>query len=348
MKAVRLYGPNDLRVEDVELAPLKADEVRVKVEAAGICGSDLHIFSGRLDAKSAGLPEKAIMGHEFSGVISHIGADVSGLHVGDSVAVHPQIFCGKCYYCRKGQFIFCREWTALGYRYPGGFAEYVNVRASNIRIKPSNLSFEEVALLDPLTCGLHGVHRANVAPSDIVALIGCGPIGLATLTCAKAVGAKRIYAIDFIDERLKLAKDMGADECINAKKEDPVARVKSFTQNEGAEMVLEAVGGSADTIPLSMTLARSGGKVVYLGWFTEPKPVDLRLAQQKEVQLIPSWVWGFWNGTDEFEISLDMLSTGKVNVKKMVTHRFPLEDITKALEVIYRKGDGVVKVILNP
>jgi L-iditol 2-dehydrogenase len=348
LKAVRLYGPNDLRVESVDITPIASSEVRVQVKAAGICGSDLHIFSGKLDAKNAGLPEKAIMGHEFSGVISQVGSDVRGLRIGDAVAVHPQIFCGKCYYCKKGQFIFCKEWTAFGYRFPGGFAEYVNVRASNIRPKPENLSFEEVALLDPLTCGLHGVHLAGIAPSDSVAIIGSGTIGLAALTCSKAVGAKRVYAIDFIEDRLNIAKEMGVDECVNPRKEDPVQKMMDLTDGDGVDVVLEAVGGSTDTIPMSMKMVRSGGKVVYLGWFTEPKLVDLRLGQQKEVRLIPSWVWGFWNGTDEFDISLDMLSNGKVDVKRMITHRYPLKDITKALEVINKKGDGVIKVILNP
>lgn len=348
MKAIRFYGPNDLRVEEVDIPPLKPDEVRINVKAAGICGSDILLISGGVSAKDAGVSEKGIIGHEFSGVITEIGSNVKGFHIGDEVAIHPQLFCGNCYYCKKGQFIFCKEWRTYGYQYPGGFAEYVNVKASNVIHKPKNLSFEEVALLDPLSCGLHGVHRANINLTESIAIIGCGTIGLSVLTCAKAVKVRRIYAIDLINDRLKIAKEMGADECINSKYGDPVEKILELTNGEGVDVIFEAVGGSAETIQLAMKIVRKGGRIVYLGWFTEPKLISLVDNWKKEVSLIPSYVWGFWNGIDEFRIALDMLARREVDIRKIITHRFPLEEIMKALELINKKEENVIKVILNP
>lgn len=347
MMAAKFYGPNDIRIEKVEIPPLQSDEVRIEVKAAGICGSDLHFIFGEEKAEDYGFAQKGIFGHEFSGTITKLGKNVEQLKIGDDVAVHPQIFCGHCSYCRNGRFTFCKDWLCYGFQYAGGFAEYANVKASQLLLKPNHLSFEEVALMDPLACGLHCVHRADIASIDNIAIIGCGSMGLSILAFAKALGVKDIYAMDLLAYRLEIAKQMGASEVIDLREDEPIKKINQLT-DEGVQVVFEAVGGDADTISLATKIIRKGGRIVYAGWFTEPKTVDLFYNWRYEIDLVPSYVWGFWEGVDEIRIALDMLAKGHVDIKKMITHRFPLQDFSKALDKIKKKEDNIIKVIITP
>ncbi|WP_455367807.1 zinc-dependent alcohol dehydrogenase [[Eubacterium] cellulosolvens] len=347
MMAVKFYGPSDIRIEKAEIPPLQPDEVRMKIKAAGICGSDLHFIFGEEKAEDYGFAQKGIFGHEFSGTIIKLGKNVERFEVGDNVAVHPQIFCGHCSDCKNGRFTFCKDWLCYGFQYAGGFAEYANVKATQLLLKPDILSFEEVALLDPLACGLHCIHRADIASINNIAIIGCGSMGLSILAFAKALGVKNIYAMDLLAYRLEIAKQLGANEVIDISQEESVNQINQLADKD-IQVVFEAVGGDADTINLATKIIRKGGRIVYAGWFTKPKMIDLFHNWKYEIDLIPSYVWGFWEGVDEIRIALDMLAKGQIDIKKMITHRFPLQDFNKAIDKIKKKKDNIIKVIITP
>ncbi|MCX7720262.1 MAG: zinc-dependent alcohol dehydrogenase family protein [Dictyoglomus thermophilum] len=314
----------------------KEDEVIIKVLASGICGTDLHVFSGKAQGKDG-----VIRGHEFSGRVVEIGKDVKGIKVGDLVAVDPNITCGHCYFCKRGEINLCENLIALGVDINGGFAEYCVVPYKQLYVFSEKISPIEGAMMEPVACALHGIERLNVGPGDTVLIVGGGALGLVLLQLAKLSGASKVFLVEKVEWKRKIAKDLGADIVIDPLKENVEEIVKENTYGRGADVGIEAVG-KTETVKTVLGSVRRGGKVLIFG-VSSPEdllsisPYDIYF---RELTIMGSFVNPFTNSR-----ALSLIEEGMIDVKKIVSHRFSIEKIDEAIKVGL-SGDAL-RVIIN-
>ncbi|MCS7105035.1 MAG: zinc-dependent alcohol dehydrogenase family protein [Thermofilaceae archaeon] len=340
MKALVLHGVRDLRLEEVPKPQVNEKEVLLRVGACGICGTDLHFYRGEWRVKTPLIP-----GHEFSGVIEEVGPGAEWLERGSRVVAEPNITCGHCYYCRMEQRNFyCSNIKATGVDVDGAFAEYVKVPASNVYEFPDWMSFEEAALIEPLACCLRGLYNVKIEPGDTVAVVGAGPVGLLLIQLAKMWGASQVYAVDLLDTRLSLAKQLGADATINVMEDDADEVVKSLTEGFGVDVAIEAVG-SSKAISVAMRLARRGGRVLVFGVAPEDdvlpvKPFEL---YDKELLIVSSYRSPF-----TFQRAVKIASSRRISLRPIVSHVMELERGVEAFRMLDERKSDVVKVALKP
>jgi L-iditol 2-dehydrogenase len=328
-------------LEEVEVPKIEDRELLVKVRVCGVCGTDVKtVLRGHPLIKPP-----AVLGHEISGEVVKIGKDVTGHRVGERVVVAPYAPDNTCYYCIRGQYTLC---TGLYDEkpVPGGFAEFIKVPPNIVRKGtleiPKDVSFEEAALTEPLACCLHGIEECHVSVGDVVAIVGDGPIGLMHLQLARVKGAAKVILSGQLEERLRLASELGADVTVNETVEDPVKKVLEETENRGADAVIVAVG-SITAAEQGLKLARKGGVVNLFGGFPGQSELKLdpNLIHYSEVTV--TGTFGFSHIT--FALALQLIRARRVNVNKLITHRFKLDDILKAIDVSAdRKG---LKAILT-
>ena len=335
MKAAMLYGPRDIRIEDIDPPNPSFGEILVKIKAVGICPSDLRGYTGARKPEE-GYP--VTIGHEWAGEIVEASPSCRDFTVGDRVAAMWASFCGQCYYCRKGEQSHCQHrWGHT----MGGFMEYGRSPASSLRKLTDTTSFEEATFAEPLACCLNGNRKLNIKVGDFVAVVGEGPIGLTHVQLAKLSGAARIIAIGLIPERLKLAEKLGADYSINAGEQDAVEEVTRLTDGRGADAVQIAVGG-VKAIESGIQMADIGGTVnIFAGTHpTTSISVDPNLIHYKELV-----VTGSWDYTPHlFTKSMELINTKRINIKDMISHILPLEEAAKGFEIV-EKREGLKVVI---
>ena len=341
MKAGVVYGPRDIRVEEVEMPSPGPGEVLLEVKAAGVCGSDLHFH--RSDAAST--PTGRIMGgHELSGRIAAVGEGVTRVEVGHRVGVEPLLGCGECQYCAMGYYHLCNKLTHPG----GGFREYTVILEDKIFPLPDNVSYDEAATLDCLAVGVHAVHRGGVTITDSVAVIGDAAIGLSTLEVARAAGAKGTVLIGHHQSNLEIGKKVGADIVVNSVESDGIEDIMQFTDGEGCDLVFETVGGMADTMETAVKITKTGGTIVVIGMFRKPVPLNFGRLMRNEIDIICSWSYSTWDGVPEFEIAMDLLARGELDAESLITHRFPIDRISEAFHAALNKGEsGALKVLIT-
>jgi L-iditol 2-dehydrogenase len=341
MRVGVLYGPMDIRVEEIETPSPGPGEVLLEVKAGGICGGDLHIHRYGY----SGPPfRREMSGHELSGRIAALGEDVQQRKVGDRVCVEPLLGCGRCQFCAMGQYNLCKQ-----LQYPGGgFREYTVLREEKVFPVADHISYEEAAVIEPLSIGVHAVHRAGVAITDAVAVIGDGPIGLSVLQVAKAAGARKAALIGVIDSCLEVARKVGADMTVNASVSNAVEEAMQFTDGEGFEVVFEAVGGKGDTLETALQIAKRGGTVVALGSSGRTVELSFGLMMGKEINLLVSKSGCTWRGVSEVQIAAEMLARGELDAKSLITHTFPLDRIKEAFQTgVNKKETGAIKVLVT-
>jgi len=341
MKAGVVYGPRDIKVEEVDMPSPGPGEVLLEVKAAGICGSDLHFHR----SNAASTPNGRIMGgHELSGRIAALGEGITNRKVGERVGVEPLLGCGQCQFCSMGYYHLCKKLTHPG----GGFREYTALLEEKVFLLPDNVSYEEAATLDCLAVGVHAVHRAGVSITDAVAVIGDAAIGLSTLEVAKAAGAKKTVLMGHHENNLEIGKKVGADAAVNSAKSDEVEEVMQLTGGEGCEVVFETVGGMANTMESAVKIAKRGGTIVVIGMFRRPVELDFGRLMRNEIDMVFSWSYSTWKGVPEFAIALDLLARGELDAKSLITHRFPLDRISDAFQAALNKGEsGALKVLIT-
>ena len=342
MKAAMLYGVKDLRVEDVEVPKVEAGEVLIKVKAATTCGTDLKIFQRGYVEKVIKLP--TIFGHEWAGEVVKVGEGLEWPEKGMRVRAGNSAPCLHCKMCQKGKYNLCENMIWLW----GAYAEYIGVPAHMVLVNmqeiPQHVSFEEAAITEPLACVLHGVEEARVKLGDTVAIIGAGPIGLLHLLTVKKIGAGKIIIIDLVDERLNFAEKLGVDETINAGRENVVEMVRQLTGGYGADIVIEAIGLPA-TWEQALKLVRKGGTVLEFGGCspgTEIK-VNTELLHYGEVTVL-----GTFHATPlHFRKALNLIASGTINVKPLMTRKMRLEEIKEAFEIL-STSKTEIKIAINP
>jgi alcohol dehydrogenase len=336
-----------LEVKEVPEPKLeKPTDAILKVTTASICGSDIHIKHGMMPWIKPG----TIIGHEFVGIIEEVGVGVSKFKKGDRVVASGSFQCGKCFFCKNGDIGLCEIGGAFGGGgkksgiVSGGQAEYVRIPfADNCLEKiPDGLEDEDVIFVgDILSTGFHGAIMGGIKPGDSVAVFGCGPVGLCAQICARIMGADPVIGVDTIDFRLKIAKTFGSIP-INAEKENAIEKIRNLTQGRGAGVVIEAVG-SESTFSGSIKAVRRGGTVSILGIF----PQALTLPIQKLCFYTLKISIGLANLSRMAEL-IELIQAGKINLRPLITHTFPLSRALQGYEIFQNKKDTCIKVLLKP
>lgn len=351
MKAAVFRGPEDIGVEDVPIPEVGREEVLIKVGASSICGSDIHSYHGGPGAQYPRIP-----GHEIAGVISKVGEGVEDVKIGMRVSPDDDIYtCGKCEYCLVDRSNLCASRRGIGsFGAPGGFAEYVKVPivsgCVNLHEIPENIPFEHACVAQTIACGYHGVvDLGKVKAEDFVTIIGAGPIGLSVLAVAKAFGAKVLIS-DVLPYTLEAAEKMGADYVIDASKKDLKKEVMDLTSGCGANKVFECVGGNqVKTIVQAIELVKTAGRFVCIGIFTnQPRELQLPITWWQTVQRKEIECSSTRGSNRRIGTSLKLMSEGKINVGPMVTHILPLKDVKRGFELMDKKLENALKVVLKP
>lgn len=315
-------------------------DVLIKVKIIGICGSDMAIYDGR--EKDLSIP--VVPGHEFAGEVVDRGPGVTGIPIKSRVAVNLVRNCGRCLYCRKGETNLCMHTNLIGFHANGGFAEYASVPAANCHLIPDCMSWEDAASVDPVTSALAALRKAEITPSDRVCVIGPGPIGLYACQIARAEGAREILAVGTRESRLEMASQLGADKTYLVDREAPLACAQSIrrdAQGRGVDVVLEA-SGNARALNLAFEIAAKGARVVLVGIYHELSNIDAMNIVSKELRIHGSFDYKWI----DFENAIDLISSGRVRTKPLITHRLPLKDIHEGVRLMEEKK--AVKVMIEP
>jgi alcohol dehydrogenase len=345
MRALVYHGPGHKAWEEAPDPEITDDsDVIVRVDAVTICGTDLHILKGDVPAVRNG----RILGHEAVGTVEEAGDSVRRLCPGDRVLVSCISACGSCQFCREARYGQCLEgggWI-LGHKIDGTQAEYVRVPyadTSTFRV-PDGVTDEEVLMLaDILPTGYEvGVLAGGVRPGDVVAVVGAGPVGLSAITGAQLYSPSHIVAVDLSDARLEAAKQFGADVIVNNSREDPLHVIKDLTGRLGADVSIEAVGVPA-TFELAVKLARPGGRIANIGVHGEAATLHLEEQWIRDITITTGLV-----DTSSTPTLMRLITTGQVDARPFITHRFGLDDFEEAYDVFARAGDtGALKVVLS-
>jgi 2-desacetyl-2-hydroxyethyl bacteriochlorophyllide A dehydrogenase len=335
MKAAVLHGPRSLRVQAAPAPAPAAGEVLVRVAIAGLCGTDYSIFSGE---RPVGYPR--VMGHEFVGRVEAVGPGVTAPRAGDRVAIEPNYSCGACPLCREGNRNLCLRRTAIGIDVDGCFAELVRVPARCCWPAPSGVADEDLMVTEPLAVVVRAVARGQVRSGEATAVVGAGTLGLLAVQVLRAHGA-RVLAVSRSGRRLRLAEELGA-EATHASAEgralDDVAR--EFSHREGVDCVVETAG-TAQAAADALTLVRPGGRVVLTGLPHDPTPVRFFSVVRREISIVGSMIY-----QDEFTEAMQLVATGRVKTRPLVTHRFALDEIERAFAM--HREPAAIKVAVTP
>ena len=345
MKAGVLYTNEDIRYEDVETPKAGKGEVVVKVKAVGICGSDVPrvLLSG-----AHYYP--IILGHEFSGDIAQIGEGVDGFKIGDRVAGAPLVPCFRCSDCQRGNYSLCKNYTFIGSREPGAFAEYVKIPAANAIRFSDSVPYEQGAFFEPSTVALHGVKCADFRGGEDVAILGGGTIGMFTMQWAKIFGAKRVFVFDIVPERLELAKRLGADVVINTSEPDFKEKAAVLINGQGFGFVFETAGVTV-TEQLSFELAGNKASVCFIGTPTRDLTFTPKLFEnmnRKEFRLTGSWMsYSAPFPGNEWTLTAQCFSDGRLKYDDSFVYRkFPMNQIGEAFRLFKTPGAVKGKILL--
>ncbi|MDI6871102.1 MAG: galactitol-1-phosphate 5-dehydrogenase [Bacillota bacterium] len=342
MKAAVLHGPRELRVEERPRPAPGKGEVLLRVGATGVCGSDLHVVNGVSPEPMAPNP---VLGHETMGTVVAVGEGVQAFQPGQRVGVEPLIGCGQCDFCRSGNYHLCTRLELIGMERLGGFAEYLVAPQDKVFTLPDSVSDEAAAILDCVAVAVHVLNRAPLELGDTVVVLGGGTIGLIIAQLAKARGAARVVVTDLSERRLALAREVGADEAVNAGSQ-PFEELKARLGGR-VDVVIEAVGGKAPTINQALQLVRPRGTIVFMGIFIEPVPVDLWQALRYEVTIRAAWSYAYHDMKREFATALELAAGGQLKLDPLVTHRFTLDRVAEAFAQAGRASEAV-KVVVRP
>ena len=340
MRSIQLVAPRTLEPREMEMpADPGPGEVMVRVRAVGICGSDLHWYlEDGVGSYRAVHPQ--VLGHEPAGEVVAVGRGVSGLAVGERVAIEPAITCGECEFCRSGRHNNCVTSIFMGTpQMPGLFREYAVMPERNAVAIPANMSFDDATIIEPLAVMLHVMELVEIRLGDTVAVMGAGPIGMLMATMARIAGASRVWIADRVPHRLELARAMGLECAVEISR---IAQaVMDETQGRGADIVFDAAG-KAETIDAGFGAARLGGQFVLIGIPDEMRPrVDWHAAMGKELS-----IQTIKRSNHNAHGAIELLEAGKIP-KAFVTHRLPLEETARGFEMLAGYTDGVGKVIIR-
>jgi L-iditol 2-dehydrogenase len=342
MKALLLSEYKQLDLVDLP-APLPAeDELLIRIQACGICGSDVHGYDGSTGRRLPPL----VMGHEAAGIVESVGSAVQNFRAGDRVTFDSTVYCGKCFYCARGQINLCENRQVIGvstptFRRMGAFAEFVAVPARIAYHLPDNISYAHAAMIEAVSVAVHGVSLTPIALDDTVVVVGAGMIGLLTLQAARRAGAGRVFVLDVDDSRLELARSLGATQTFNSRSADVIPRIEQ-TSGRGGDSALECVGS---TVPVKLALdsVRKGGNVTLIGNVAPTIELGLQSTVTRQIRL-----QGSCASSGEYPTCISLISRGDIRVEPLISAVAPLEDGASWFHRLYEREPGLLKVVLEP
>jgi L-iditol 2-dehydrogenase len=343
MKALLLSKYNHLEITDLAVPTPGPGEILINVAACGICGSDVHGYDGSSGRRIPPI----VMGHEAAGRIARVGPQVTKWAEGERVTFDSTIFCGNCPYCARGEVNLCDRRQVLGvscsdYRCAGAFAEYVIVPERIVYRLPDALSFAEAAILEAVAVAVHAVFLSKVSRGDQALVLGAGMIGLLSLQALRAGGCSSVYIADVDASRLKLAKEVGATATFLGSGEDLISEILRLTNGAGVDVVLEAVGIDA-TVRAAVQSVRKGGTVALVGNITPEVTLPLQKVVTRQIRL-----QGSCASAGEYPQAIDLLTSGAIKVKPLITAIAPLEEGPQWFERLHSREPNLMKVVLTP
>jgi 2-desacetyl-2-hydroxyethyl bacteriochlorophyllide A dehydrogenase len=341
MRAAVLTGPQTFEIQEIETPAPAPGRVLVRIRNCGVCGSDLHFYRGEFPS-----PPNLRMGHETAGEVARIGEGVTALSPGQPVAIEPVEVCRDCEYCRTGREELCPDRKFLGTMLPGAFADYVDAPAYIVHPLPDGVDYEVGALVEPLAVAVHGLRQVGVSVGESVVVLGSGNIGLMALVGAQAMGASKVYATARYPHQREAALALGADAVFDAD-QGAVAQLMQATGGRLPEVIVETVGGHADTLNQAIAMVRPGGRVSVLGVFTGAPSINATVAVLKEVSLVGGITYGRPNSRSDFEVALEIAAKRAGDLRKVTTHRYPLDQIADAFAVANDKTQRSIKVTVE-
>ena len=329
MRAAQITTPNHLTLIDLPIPTPQGSEVLIRVQASGICGTDVHIFRGEYLGSYPVIP-----GHEFAGVVEQVGPQVTRFKPGDRVAVEPNLACDNCINCLNNRQNFCLNWQAVGVTRPGGMEEFTLVPERAV-FSIGEMPFEVGAFMEPLSCVLHGVERAQIRLNDRVAILGAGPIGMLLLQAVRLQGAARVTVVDRQFARVQTALKFGAEQTLLDLDE---------LEHDAFDVVIDATG-ALPVISRSLDFARPGGTVLLFGVPPAGKKVEIEpfLIFRKGLKILSSYT----SVRNSYQ-ALGLLQSGQMRVQELISHRLSLAEFQHGIETIEQGREGVMKVMIFP
>lgn len=341
MKASVCYKQNDLRTEDLPIPEISDNEVLIKMLACGLCGTDIQKIRGDTVNKPT------VLGHEVVGEIVKKGKNVSKFEIGDRVITAIHVPCFTCHYCNKGHYTICEQFRTNNID-PGGFAEFIRIpelHLNHLTHKVSNnVTDEEATLIEPIACCLHGLKQADIRPNDSVLIMGAGTIGILHAQLAKIKGANKVIVSDMSKFKLQKALNVGCDYAINIKEKNIIDEVNKITDGQGVDVIVIAAGVSS-LVADAVNMVRRAGKIIVFSGFDKNKLVTIDVSRffKDEISII-----GTYSVTPyEFPEALDLLEKRKLNTKEMITHVYPLNKLSEAIDISTNPEQPVLKVIIK-
>jgi L-iditol 2-dehydrogenase len=340
MKAAMYYSQQDIRIEEIPIPGIGDDEILVEMKACGICGSDLMNWYLKTRAP-------LVLGHEPTGTVAKKGRKVESINLGDRVFVHHHVACLTCHYCMHGDYTLCEQFHNTNIK-PGGLAEYFRVPALNLQMDtlriPNELSLEEATFIEPVGCCVRAIKKCNIQKGDTTAVIGAGATGLIHTTLSKIYGAAKTIVSDLIDFRLRFAEKFGADVAVNPEDQDLKEIVKTETDGRGADLVI-VTAPSLEAYKAGIDVCRRGGKLCVFaptspGKYMQVSPKELFFS---EIQIVPSYSTSHL----ETRTALQLLESGKIHVKELITHRFRLVETAKAFRTALESRESLKVIVLD-
>jgi len=337
MKQAIMTAPGKIRIHEIEKPQPGPGQVLLQIRRIGVCGSDLHVFRGR--HPYTGYP--VVQGHEFSASVAAIGAGVTGLTLGMKVTATPQVVCGACGPCLRGDYHICDHLKVEGFQAPGCAQEYWLADAARIVPLPDSFSYEQGALVEPVSVAVHAVGRAAEVDGRNLVVLGAGPIGNLVAQVAQAAGAQ-VLITDLSDYRLEVARQCGLERASNAGKETLDAAARRTFGAAGFELALECVGVEA-TMTAAIENIQKGGVIVVVGVFGEKPRIDLGLVQDRELNLKGTLMYQ----RRDYERAVELISDGKIITAPLFSNHFPLDQYLDAYHFIEAQGDKSMKVFID-
>ena len=336
-----LVTPGLMRIQEAPLPEPADDQVQIRVEYVGICGSDVHGFECGPFIPPKDPNQKIGLGHEFAGTVTKIGSKVRKFKVGDRVLCEPGIPCGKCKYCLSGHYNICPDvdFMATQPNYRGALTNYLVHPESFTYHLPDNMSMMEGALVEPAAVGMHAAEKGGAAPGSKIVILGAGCIGLMTLQACRIMGASEIVVVDLIEKRLQMAKKLGAMEVVDSSACDAVARVQELLGGN-ADIVFETAGARA-TAAMTTKLVARGGRIMIVGTIPGETPINF-LSINREVTI--QTVFRYCNN---YPMTIDAISSGRFNVKDMVTDEYSYEEVQRAFEESLSRKAEIIKGVIR-
>ncbi len=339
MRQATMPKPGNIEFKEVEVpGGLKQNEILLKIQRIGVCGSDIHVFHGEHPAT----PYPVVQGHEYSAIVEAVGEAVTKAKPGMKATARPQLVCGECGPCLRGQYNACQKLKVQGFQAPGVAQDYFIVPEDRLIILPDSLSLEHGAMIEPAAVGAHSTSRTTGIEGKNVVVSGAGTIGNLVAQFAKARGAKKVLITDLSNYRLEKARECGIEETLNVMETPFDEGVKKCFGDEGFQVGMEAAGVQA-SLDVLMANVEKGGDIVILGVYAKNPTVNMFYLGEHELNVFGSMMYKH----EDYEAAVEMISNGKINLEPLISKHFPFEEYLEAYKYIEDQGEKTMKVIID-